>query len=166
MGSSTSQYSLCNAKITCVMPQTNITIVSHAYNGYTHFPTVYTIPTRITQVNDYAFAFTNIQDLVINHACGPTINAFNYMRNLKNLYIYQNFNNSLNLSRSTITPECVLHILNKVLDNSTSEYINNLQFPLYLRGFCTHRKIKSINNIYELNNDGSINILEAFNQKG
>lgn len=126
-------------------------------------------PNSITNINEYALRYSRIQSIQVPENCNVNPQAFRTANSLKWLLLPLNFNQSLNLTNTSLVLECLIDILNKVQDlsDTTSQTLsfNALQYDNILN----NTFVKKVVDIYEISDDyqseETISLIEAFNSK-
>lgn len=147
-------------------------------NNLTNYPTVsgqsftslerISLPFSIKSFSINCFANSKLKYISLPDQCSCQVTSFQLMYFLKNLNLYANFDYSLNIAASDqLTLECLIDMLNKVKDNTSSTSKTLTLHPIVIKE-CKTNYVVLNNGLWELsdvNNKDAITLLEAFNSK-
>ena len=126
-------------------------------------------PNSITNINEYALRYSRIQSIQVPENCNVNQQAFRMANSLEWLLLPLNFNQSLNLTNTSLVLECLIDILNKVQDLSDTTSQTLSFSALQYDNILNNTFVKKVVDIYEISDDyqseETISLIEAFNSK-
>lgn len=126
-------------------------------------------PNTINTISSYVLRNSLIKSIQVPEKCAVNSQAFTKASSLKWLLLPLNFNQSLDLTNTSLVLECLIDILNKVQDLSDTTSQTLSFSSLRYDNILNNTFVKKVADIYEISNDysseGTISLIEAFNNK-
>lgn len=139
----------------------------YAYYNYDKFPKS-VIFSKVSSIDMYAFKGCNAESIVLNvPSCDININAFTEAKCLKNLVLFKEFNQPLNILGTKLDKSCLIDMLSKLKDNSDS-FAQTLTVGDVVFWNMSNLYIKENNGIFEeckSTDEGAISYIAALNAK-
>lgn len=126
-------------------------------------------PDTINTISSYVLRYSRVKSIQVPENCDVNSQAFTKACSLKWLLLPLNFNQSLDLTNTSLVLECLIDILNKVQDLSDTTSQTLSFSALQYDNILNNTFVKKVVDIYEISDDyqseETISLIEAFNSK-